>query len=180
MSGAVASSSRRVRNFAAVVQLRVLEEVHDSASGSVFGRSTAEDDAPHPHVDEGSGAHGAGLFRDVEVAVGEAVVFQHALGLRDGEHLGVGGGVFERLHLVVRAGDDAAFVDDHCAHGHLLALPRAVGLAEGFAHKVVVAVKVYDFIHDLCKFPLRDSGDTLHTPPFQTIRAYVEHHFQDQ
>ncbi len=50
--------------------------------------------------------------------------------------------VFQRLHLVEGAGDDLALMHDHGPDRHLLALPRAAGLAQGFGHEKTVAVEV--------------------------------------
>jgi large subunit ribosomal protein L19 len=134
--------------LAAVIELRMLEELEQAAAGAVFRGGTAEDDAPHADMDEGAGAHGARFLRHVEIAVGEAPVAEDALGLGDGEHLGVGRRVLERLDLIASARDDAAFVNDDGADRHFLLLPSTMGLAQGFAHEVLITVKVDKVVHN--------------------------------
>lgn len=90
-------------------------------------------------MDDGTCAHGAGFLGDVEVAVSQAPVAKAALSLSEGEHFGVGGGVFEGFHLVPGAGDDLAVVNDDGTDGHFVLGASTAGLAEGLAHEVGVA-----------------------------------------
>jgi hypothetical protein len=131
-------------NFAAVIQLGVLEDVHDAASSAILEGSTPEDDTAHADVDQGASAHGARFLGDVEIAVGEAPIADDALGLGDGEHFGVGGGVLERFDLVMSAGDDPPFTHNYDADRHFLMFPRAARLTEGFAHEILVALQIDD------------------------------------
>ena len=64
--------------------------------------------------------------------------------LRDGEHLGVRGGVLEQFHLIAGPRDDAALAHDDRAHGHFLRLVSARRLAQRLAHEVMVALQVND------------------------------------
>lgn len=93
-------------------------------------------------MDDGTGAHGAGFLGDVEVAFGEAPVFDHGFGLGEGEHFGVGGGVVEGFDLVEGAGDDLGIADDDGADGHFFSGVGAAGLTEGFLHEVGIALEV--------------------------------------
>ena len=54
------------------------------------------------------------------------------------DHLGVGGGVRAQLALVVARADDLAVVDDHGPDRNVVVLGRALGLAQGEAHEVLV------------------------------------------
>ena len=75
-------------DLAAVVQGRLLEEVQKPAGRAAFRISDAEDDAADAAVDDGSGAHGAGFLRHVEVAFGETPIAEGLLGLAEGHLLG--------------------------------------------------------------------------------------------
>ena len=66
-----------------------LMHLHDAADGSGLGIARTEDQASDARMDDGSGAHRAGLQRDVELAAAEPVVAQRARGLAQGLDLGV-------------------------------------------------------------------------------------------
>ena len=129
-------------DLATVVEVVGLEEIPEAAGGAAFDIGATENDAADAGVDDGSCAHGAGFFGDVEIAVGEAPVAEDALGLGEGKHFGVGGGVFEGFDLVPGTGDDLAVVDDDGADGDFVLGGGAAGLSERFTHEVVVAVEV--------------------------------------
>src|SRR5947207_14102593 len=61
-------------NFAVVIERRHLEQIHDAASGTAARIGTTENDAAHPNVDQGAGAHRAGFLGDVKVAIVQAPV----------------------------------------------------------------------------------------------------------
>lgn len=125
-----------------VVEVVSLKKVPEPACGAAFDIRATEDDAADPGVDDGTSAHGAWFFGDIEIAVGEAPIAKDALGLSEGEHFGVGGGVFEGFDLIPRAGDDLAVVNDDGTDGDFVLGGGTAGLAEGFTHEVVVAVEV--------------------------------------
>lgn len=129
-------------DVATVIEVVGLEEIPEAAGGAAFDIWATENDAADAGVDDGASAHGAGLFGDIEIAVGEAPVAEDALGLGEGEHFGVGGGVFEGFDLVPGTGDDLAVVDDDGADGHFVLGGGAAGLSERFTHEVVIAVEV--------------------------------------
>ena len=85
------------------------------------------------------GAHRARLERHVEHAVEHPPAAERPGGLAQRDDLGVGGGVLAQLALVVPGGDHLAVVDDHRADRDVVVVQRALGLAQGQAHEVVVA-----------------------------------------
>ena len=89
-----------------MVQPGMVEHLHDAADGSGLGVARAEDEPRNARMDDGSGAHGAGLQRDVELAAAEPVVAQRARGLAQGHDLRVGRGVAGGDHLVPAASHD--------------------------------------------------------------------------
>ena len=58
-------------------------------------------DATYPRHQHGPGAHGAGFLCDVDGGSGQAPVAEFRSGLGEGEHFGVGGGIFRALDGVV-------------------------------------------------------------------------------
>ena len=77
-----------------------------AAGCAPFGIVRAKDDAVDPAMDDCPGAHGAGFLGNVKSAAGEAPIAHRGLGGSQGDHLGMGGGVFEQFHLIPGAGDD--------------------------------------------------------------------------
>lgn len=117
----------------------LLEEVEQATGGAPLGISDAEDNPADPTVDDGAGAHRTGLLGHVEVAIDEAPVSQRLLRLTQGQHLGVGGGVAQRLHLIVGSREDLATADDHRADGDFPRLESSPGLPQGLLHQKGIA-----------------------------------------
>ena len=82
--------------------------------------AAAEDDAGELRPADGTGAHHARLHGDVERAAAEVLSAQLVGRRRDGQHLGVGGHVVERLGEVVGAGYDHAVGHDDRSDGYLV------------------------------------------------------------
>ena len=70
---------------------------------------TPIDDTGHLRPSDGPGTHHAGLYGDVEGAVGEILAAQSVGSGRDGLHLGMCRHVAERLCEVMGTGDDTVF-----------------------------------------------------------------------
>src|SRR5688572_24256760 len=114
----------------------MLQEVEQPASGTAFFIPAAENHPAHPTMDDGSSTHGARLFRHVKVAISEAPIANRTLGLGQGKHLGVSSRVFKRLDLIVGAGDDAAFSDDHRSNGDFLTMISPLSLTQSRPHEI--------------------------------------------
>ena len=95
----------------------------------------------------GAGTHRARLLGHVELAFIEAPTIHHTLSLSNGQHFGVGRCVLEGLDLIESSGDNPALMGHHRPDGDLLRIGSPEGLANGFAHKIMVAMKVNDFFH---------------------------------
>ena len=67
-------------DFDFVVELGMVHDGEHRAAGSGFGVGCGIDEAGDASVEDGSGAHGAGLERGVEGAVFEAIVGECAAG----------------------------------------------------------------------------------------------------
>lgn len=126
-------------DFAAVIEGRLLEEVEQSAGGSSFRIAHPKDDAANAAVDDGSGAHGAGFFRDVEIAVSQTPVAECLLGLAECEHFGMGGGIAQGLDLIVGTGDDEAVPHDERTDRNFSRLECLACLTQSLFHEKSVA-----------------------------------------
>ena len=105
-------------------------------------------------MDNRSGTHRAGLFRNVESTVGEAPIPYRLLSLGQRQHLGVRGGVLEEFNLVKSARDDPPGADHDGADWHLFRGVSPARLAQSLAHEVMIALEVNDrFIHN-CVFEM--------------------------
>lgn len=129
-------------DLAAVIEIGGLKEIPKATGSSAFGIGAAKDDAADATVDDGSGAHGAGFFGDVEITLVQAPIAHGALGLGEGEHLGMGGGILQSLDLIPGAGDYLSLMDDDGSDGHFVLMGGFSSLPEGFAHEVVVTVEI--------------------------------------
>ena len=84
---------------------------------------------------DGAEAHGAGLARSVDDAVGEVEGAQFSAGLADGIDFSVGSRIVVEGDAVGAAGDDLTVFDDDGSK-RAAAVPHAlVGQADGFSHK---------------------------------------------
>ena len=125
-------------DFAAVIQVRGLEEIPEAASTTAFGIGAAEDHAPHPAMHDGSGTHGAGLFGDIKIAIGEPPIADGALGLGEREHFGVRRGILEGLDLVPSSRDDGSLMHDDSSDRHFMLSRGFASLPQGFPHEIGV------------------------------------------
>ena len=75
---------------------------------AAFCIARAKDHSREAHMDNRPRTHGARLFGGVERAIVQPPITDGLLGLCDGEHLGVGGGIVRALDRVVRGGQDFA------------------------------------------------------------------------
>jgi len=100
--------------------------------------------APDAGVDHGARAHRAGFFGHIERTIVEPPVPDRSLGLRQGQHLGVGRGVLEQFDLVEGAADHGAGPHDHSAHRHLVSRVGTPRLPERLVHEMIVAMEVND------------------------------------
>ncbi len=108
----------------------------NAAEAKVAG---AEDEPSNAGVNEGAGAHGAGLEGAIKGGAFEAVVAEAAGGLAEGENFGVSGGVGQGDGGVGGGSQQGAVgADDHGADRDLAGLLATAGGGKGFTHPVFV------------------------------------------
>ena len=111
-----------------MVQARVVAQGEQRASGAGLGVGGAVDEAGDAGVDEGAGAHRAGLEGDVEGGAVDPPAAGAATGLAEGDDLGVAGGVGVGLAGVEADAGDAAVLDDEGADGDVAAGGEKAGI----------------------------------------------------
>lgn len=104
--------------FGLVVEAGILEKLKEAVDGAGFGVRGAVDDERYSRKQNGAGAHRARFKGDVQSAVGQAPIADTGGGLRDGDHLGVGGRVAQLLALIVGRSNDASVANDDRTDGN--------------------------------------------------------------
>ena len=115
-------------DLGAVVELRVVQDVHDAPRRAGLRVGRGVDHARDPGEHDRSRAHRARLQGHVERRVEDPPRADRGRRLAKGEHLGVGGRVLEQLALVVPDSDDLLVLDDDRPDGHVVVLERLLGL----------------------------------------------------
>lgn len=118
----------------AVIQTRILADLVKRSHPARFGIAGRIDHAAQPRVDQGAGAHHAGLEADVKAGLGQAPGLQLAPGHGEHQKLGVGDRIGEALPAVMGFGHDALSLGQDRAHGDF-AQTRSLGrLIQAKAH----------------------------------------------
>ena len=89
-------------------------------------------------MEDGGGAHGAGLERDVKCAVEQAVVGEGAAGGAEGDDLGVGRRIGVANDAIGAGGKDLVLVDEDGANGDFAGSLGVEGLGDGGAQEELV------------------------------------------
>src|SRR5258706_2388923 len=121
-----------------MVEARVGENLEAGADGAAFGVVGTVDETGDAGLNDGAGAHAAGLDRDVERGVGETVVAEEASGLAEDDDFGVGGGVTIADGAVAGTGEDLAVMDKDSADGDFAGCRCGAGFGQGFLHELGV------------------------------------------
>lgn len=99
-----------------VVELRVVHDGENRTASAGFGVGGGVDEARDASVDDGSGAHCAGLERDVECAIFDAVVSEMPACFAESDDLCVCCGIVVAEDAVLAVPYDFSLMDDNCAH----------------------------------------------------------------
>jgi len=100
-------------------------------------------------------AHGTRFFGGEEGAIREPPIANRGFGLSNGQHLGVGRGVFEQLHLIPGPRDHAPRANDDRTHRNFVVFPGAASEPQSLTHEVGVTVEVDGRFHE---WILRDAS----------------------
>lgn len=122
----------------AVVQLRVVQDLHDRVDRTSLGIIGAVDQAFYTRVDQCAGAHGTRLNCSKQLAVSEAMVTNESTRCAQGDDLGMGGGIVAGEIAIPPPGNNAAVADNDCAHGNFSGLQRPLTGSDRFFHEQFV------------------------------------------
>ncbi len=129
-------------DFYLMVETRVRQDFETGANSAALGIISAVDKAWDAGLDNGAGAHAAGLDGDVENGTGEAVVAEQAGGCAKDEDFSVGGGVVVADCTVVRTCENLAVVDEHSADGHFAGGNCGARFSERLLHELNVSLNL--------------------------------------
>ena len=118
-----------------VVQTRVAKQIHHRTRSAGFGFRRAKHHPAHAGVEQRAAAHGAGLQRDIQRAVAQAVIAHGAGTCAQRVHFGMGGGVEAGQRRVAAGGDHLARAHQHCAHGHFAGCSSGLCLRQRQLHE---------------------------------------------
>ncbi len=113
------------------------EEAHAAFDRAALGVGRAVIEAADARKRDRSRAHGAGLERDVEVAVDQPFAAERRGGLPQGHDLGMGGGVAIGERAITGLRDQVTVAGDHAADWNLAGGGRRMRLIEGEVHESV-------------------------------------------
>ena len=100
-----------------VVEARVGEDFEAGADGAAFGVVSPVDEARNAGLDDGAGAHAAGLDSDVQRGIGKAVIAEEMGGFAENDDLGVCGGVTVANGAIAGTCEDLAVMYEDGANG---------------------------------------------------------------
>jgi len=126
-------------DFYLMVEKRVGEDFETGAKSAALGIVSAIDHAQNAGLDDGAGAHAAGLDGDVKSGAGEAIVAEKAGGFAKGDDFGMGGGVIVANGTVVRTRQNLAITDEHSADGDFAGLGSGASFCKGFLHELDIS-----------------------------------------
>ena len=132
-----------------VVELGHLQEIQDGAAAACLGVHTAHDHLGDAGLDDGTGAHLAGLQRHIEGAFLQSPVSDLLAGFVDGGDLRVGQCIFVRIPAVIPPADDLTLVDNDAADGHFSQCIGFLRLPQGFPHVFFCNIRNHRHIYTL-------------------------------
>jgi len=103
-----------------------------------FRIRSSEYDAPQTGLNDGTGAHGARLNCNIEVAAFQPVVPKLFCGTAQGQDLRVGTGVGEPKGAIVRSRNNLFILDHDCPHRNFSLCFGLLCLSKGATHEMRV------------------------------------------
>ena len=124
--------------FDAVVERGVVEDGERGAAGTAFRVGCGVKQPTYARVQNGAGAHRAGLKCGVKGAVFQTIVFESAGRGAKCDYFGMGGRVGRGDNLVATARDDFIVENDDRANGNFAGLLGGLRFGDGFAKEKLV------------------------------------------
>jgi hypothetical protein len=135
--GAVGGEDARGNSYV-MVEARVGEDFEAGADGTALGIFGTVNEARDAGLDDGAGAHAAGLDGDVERGVGETVVGEPSGGFAKDDDFGVGGGVVVTNGAVAGTCEDSIVVNEHGADRNFTGISRSTSFGESELHEMKI------------------------------------------
>ena len=118
-----------------MVQLGVGKQIDDASRRTGLRIVRTKYDFFQARMQHRASAHGAGFERDVELAIGQAVIAQPGRRSAQGNHLGVGGGVVRAHRMIAAGGNHFTVAHHHRTHRHFACRPGLECLCRCEAHE---------------------------------------------
>jgi Predicted transcriptional regulators len=129
-----------------VIEPGLPDHVHDGVHGAGLWVRGAVYQGFNSELNDGPGAHGAGLYGGIQHAFVQPPITQAAGRFPQGQHLGVGGTVGKYFPEVVATADNLAFPDHHRPYGHFSQAVSLLRLQQGFPHIIGMIHRYIPFI----------------------------------
>ncbi len=117
-----------------VIQCRVVQDLHNRMHSASLRVVSPVDQTPNAGMHNGSGAHGAWLDGDEQIAVIETIVPQSRTCFSEGHDFGMSCWIVAADIAIETATHDLPFVNDDCSHWNLSGFERPPGGTEGLLH----------------------------------------------
>jgi hypothetical protein len=127
-------------DFDLMVQAWMGKNFKAGADGAAFRVIAAINEAGHTSLNQGAGAHAAGLDGYVQSSSGEAIIAHRVGGFPQHHHFGVRRGVAVADRAITGTRDDSRFVNQDGADGNLAGCPSRTGLFDGGSHELKISV----------------------------------------
>ena len=108
------------------------------AEGATLGIVGAVDESRDASLNDRTGAHGAGLERDVKSGVGKAVVAEDSRGLAQDDDFGMRGGVIVAYGAIAGAREVRIVANEHRADGDFAGVGGRASLLQSKAHEMEI------------------------------------------
>src|ERR1700722_15107278 len=127
-----------------VVELGVIQHCKNRAACARFGICGGVNKAIDARMDHGSGAHGAGLKRDVEGAAVETIIAKDTGGFTNGDDFCVGRGIDVAQDAILAARNDCASMNDDRANGNFAGFSRQSRLGQRGLYRFWILDHAFD------------------------------------
>lgn len=142
-----------------MVQSRIAQQLEKTDRSPRLRISGAKNDAWNASLQDRSGTHRTRLQRHIERRLFQTPIADRGGGLRDRDHLRMGGRILQHLSLIGSGTDDLVIADDQGANGHFIIDDGLMSQLESSPHKVLVDLPLryhfsdflLDGISELCK-----------------------------
>jgi hypothetical protein len=121
-----------------MVQLRVIEHLHDRVHGARLGIVSTVNQTLDARVNQSACAHRAWFNCSKQLAVSQTVIADHSTGFAQRNDLSVRSRIVAPEVSIPTLGDDASVADHHCAYRDFTCLQCALRSTKSFLHEELI------------------------------------------